>query len=292
MSSSFNRRVIRCLRLVPPERLLLFRAPPAARGTSCPAISPVHHTHCPQFTPLFAAAHRVPQVATASAVPRRVTDPALVPTAPIRVAALHPPRRVSHASENAIFFYYYYSSYPRLCLTVCSTLSASLLSTVRECQEGAGASLLPIIMGFSASGMAIVGKCPAALFILQKQNNTALLSPQFSFLFIVTSRSGARPRPPSRLTPCKPLIHTIHTIPTKPNLPGRCTLPVDTVRARLPSPALCSPSTRPCSRRRPAPPAFSAATLTPGPVFQKGFTGHPMRPLRRSRSFTKAPRRR
>jgi hypothetical protein len=36
-------------------------------------------------------------------------------------------------------------------------LSATLLATIKECQDSAAASLLPLIAGFSGAGFAVIG---------------------------------------------------------------------------------------------------------------------------------------
>ncbi len=69
-------------------------------------------------------------------------------------------------------------------LTPHSSLSASLLSTIKECQEAAGTSLLPLIMGFSASGMAIVGECSLAHLALRLKQNNANPLPSTVFYFV------------------------------------------------------------------------------------------------------------
>jgi hypothetical protein len=94
-------------------------------------------------------------------------------------------------------------------------------------------------MGFSASGMAIVGECCTALGVWLKQNNAALPPQQFSTLFIAASGSGAKLRPLLQPIPLLPLTPT-NRIKLSPR--GTFTTPV--VTAPLPSLAPSSPSTR------------------------------------------------
>lgn len=283
----------RCPRRVLPELLLRFRAPPAARGASRSADphrlgnGPVNSTICPQLTHFHRSCLPCPpgRYCLSGASSSDGSGPCPPgsssgggATSP---AACQPCECVARARGVLC---------SGRCLTTCSALSASMLSTVKECQEEAGSSLLPIIMGFSASGMAIVGKCSAALIIRQKRFHLRLPL-QLAFLCIAESRSGAKLLP--RLLPIPPTSPLSCTSPTKRSPHGPSTPPADTDNARQPSRAWCWPSTRLCSLRCIAKPALSAQHPTPAQRLpRKAFTVPRALYLRMSLSFTKELRRR
>ena len=54
---------------------------------------------------------------------------------------------------------------------MCSGISASLVSNIKECQASAAVSLIPVIIGLSSAGMAMIGKCSVAMVTALKRSN-------------------------------------------------------------------------------------------------------------------------
>jgi hypothetical protein len=76
-------------------------------------------------------------------------------------------------------------------LMLCSGISASLLSGIKDCQTAAAISLIPIIIGLSSAGMALIGKRPAAVFTVSCNTVTFSTAAFFIYRLVKKRRKAA-----------------------------------------------------------------------------------------------------